>query len=716
MGKKLNILTADFETTTVVKRDGETHKEYRERIKDFRAQVYSWAICKRNCLDDYEIKDGISIFSFLEYVSELEDDSMMFFHNGAKFDLHFIAPYLSAMGYKQLVVFNETLETILTTEQMNKLTDSEDVYWGDQVIVEKPRRLKEGEYTMLVDGSFKIMEMKIGLKSTKRTKGIRKNRSLIIRDSNLLFPSSLKGYGETLNHAYKTDRFSKMELEGGYLRTETYNSYEEFVNDGNEQEYLHKDVIVLSEFLHMMNETLPFNKWKITAAGTTYHIWKYDFFGKRLVEKALQREDATITVQEKKDGFKVYWNKITKKRTPYRKVVDYEFNKVLPSKWLNGYWLDGIEKNYTYLHQAYDGGLTMSNPDLAGKLQEDILYIDINSSYPTQMMFGKFPYGVPTVGDSGIDSDLKLYELDVEHAVNKTGLPFIYQMLNETSNKQYMYEIKHHNQLITDVELERFKKYYEGDYSYECIASFNSVDGKDLFGEFIDTFYDMKANAKSPAEKIFAKLMLNSLYGKYGQDIDRSSKMYINGEWINHSQTIDAKYYLPIAVWITAYARMYMVDATGNKFENVVVLDTDSLSIKVPSEIFNGGEKEIKTFLENNYDVEIDGDILGGWDIEYKAKSMIARRAKQYMLTTQEGKKVVKFAGLRLNKEEIDKLNYDEFIYGKKGIKQLRPYRTPTGLVLEDYEKELKAIWEYNLNPSYWFKNEEEFRKDIEKR
>jgi hypothetical protein len=47
-------------------------------------------------------------------------------------------------------------------------------------------------------------------------------------------------------------------------------------------------------------------------------------------------------------------------------------------------------------------------------------------------------------------------------------------------------------------------------------------------------------------------------------------------------------------------------------------------------------------------------------------------------------------------------------------LTQLRPFRTPTGLVLEDYDKELKPVWEYNLNPDYHFKDEKTFLENVD--
>jgi hypothetical protein len=171
------------------------------------------------------------------------------------------------MGYKQLIIRDKNLSEVspFGYENMSQ--------YKDVVFEKKYRKFKPMEYSMLVDGSHKIMEMKIALNSTKRKKdGTKEQRLLLVRDSNLMFPAKLSDYGGSLNKNYSTDRFKKFELEGGYTREKVYDNYDEFVDDKNERDYLHRDVIILSEFLHMMIEVLPFHKWKMTAAGTAYSI------------------------------------------------------------------------------------------------------------------------------------------------------------------------------------------------------------------------------------------------------------------------------------------------------------------------------------------------------------------------------------------------------------------------------------------------------------
>ena len=71
---------------------------------------------------------------------------------------------------------------------------------------------------------------------------------------------------------------------------------------------------------------------------------------------------------------------------------------------------------------------------------------------------------------------------------------------------------------------------------------------------------------------------------------------------------------------------------------------------------------------------------------------MIFRRAKQYYFVNDKNEKTLKVAGLRLNNIQLEKMSFNDFVMGVDKLEQLRPFRTPTGLILETYEKKLKPV------------------------
>lgn len=727
--RKQHILSCDFETTSLNRNDYKNDEDYQLALETFTPEVYDWVIVLRKNnvdstkpdIDNYIVKYDIGIESFFDTIMNLDQDYTMYFHNGSKFDLHFLLPYLYKRGMKELVV------------QKNDLSDlSKFTFEGEYdnlTIVEKGRLLEFGEYSTLVDDGHKIMEMKIALPSKKG----KKHRILTIRDTNLMFPSKLKDYGVSLNKQYKTDFFTKQEI--SYTRSEKYNSIEELQNDGNELSYLIMDGIILIEFIYMMTEILPFNKWKMTAAGTAYNIWKYDFFGKQLLEDKVKNGEIETFIPERSKGdYKLYRYKGRGKWKSSTSLINNLFDKVFPISWLDSFTIDGLISNFICITPSYQGGLTMANPDYAGKILYSIIYCDINSSYPDRMFNGIFPKGNPILTEPKDKSKYRiLYNVYVKDAINSKGVPFLYDFVNGKSDKGKCYpkHIKNKKYILTDEELERVYKYYEGDISHEFLVAFETISGKEIFGKYIDYFYDLKAEGKEEgnvAKVIYAKLMLNSLYGKFGQDIERNSRIYVNGEWEQFSTISDPKFYFPLAIWITSYARMKIVDATGFNYHLNAYIDTDSISVLAPSDLDLRDKNKVKEYIESNMNMELDKTKLGAWDIEHLIYKMRTRRAKQYYFVDIDGVPHIKFAGLRISEwedeskyskdtipkdlnKDLKRINFENFVYGIKGFYQLRPNRLPSGILLEEYEKQIKPIWEYDLNPSYWFSNEEEFKK-----
>ena len=83
---------------------------------------------------------------------------------------------------------------------------------------------------------------------------------ITFKDTMLQFPSSLAGYGDSLNAQFNTDRYTKLDLGGGYTRSELYETKKELEDDGNELDYLDRDVTILVTFMEVMNEVVPIKK------------------------------------------------------------------------------------------------------------------------------------------------------------------------------------------------------------------------------------------------------------------------------------------------------------------------------------------------------------------------------------------------------------------------------------------------------------------------
>jgi hypothetical protein len=105
-------------------------------------------------------------------------------------------------------------------------------------------------------------------------------------------------------------------------------------------------------------------------------------------------------------------------------------------------FIDGFSSNFSFIHDAYQGGLTMANPSHAGKIVKNVILLDIKSSYPDKMLNRYFPYGTPTIGDDNNPESIKLINLKIENVNNNYGIPFLFDLVKVNEGKHYPKNIK----------------------------------------------------------------------------------------------------------------------------------------------------------------------------------------------------------------------------------------------------------------------------------
>ena len=661
-------ISADFETIS-------------DKINNI---IYSWAINNPYEKGDkitktYVVKKGyaygIDMKGFLEYIYSLKNKFYIFFHNGAKFDLSFILPTLKENGYVQYI------------QETNELISLKSNKWKDEISQPK-RDLVSKEYTILLE-SNKIFELNIATQKNGRGNIILQQ----FRDSNLIFPNTLKGYGEQIGLEKKDNDNYKMKV---------YKSVKDLENDKLEFKYLIRDVDILQKYLENMHTKFDSRFWEITSAATAYKQWVL-IQGENLLQNEIKEKK--IKVIKKSDTFNLYV-KGRMKPLPSNYWHRTLLKQVFPVDWQNEKH-ELYETIHSYMSNWYKGGITQVNPFYKGVLIDNIMSIDINSSYPSIMNSNlPLPYGIP-VNEKIKGYDLGLFELEVYIPIpNTKGMPFIGTMsgLRLVYHKNLPEGIYY----LTGTELKRFKRHYNYKGKCKIIGKyyFRSKPAKETFGIYIDKFYNLKNLAKQKNDKpneIINKLLLNSLYGKFG------TKSMREGCWFNPDNNLyekdlsigKANKYLPIAIWITAYARMKIVDAIDKKYKHFLYCDTDSIFI------------DALNF--NKFNVHMDKEKLGAWDYELLKGYGIVRRAKQYLYYGEnikgEGLAKLAYAGLSINPEEFKKETiFLHFVEGTLIPDQIRGVRTPTGKVIEEYEKEIKPIWDkYYVDKQDWFKNEKEY-------
>lgn len=181
-----------------------------------------------------------------------------------------------------------------------------------------------------------------------------------------------------------------------------------------------------------------------------------------------------------------------------------------------------------------------------------------------------------------------------------------------------------------------------------------------IFYEYASDMSQKKENAKENNNKVmylFYKLLGNSLYGKFAQQIDKWEKTFdfegngvinyfgkdikvktiFNNSWISTEKRDGSLTSITISSHITAYARMYLLKLL-EKAKNPIYCDTDSLFIP---------ESDL-----SKYEKMIHKSKLGMLDIEYEDIEFQAKLPKVYSFT-KNGQTYNKRKGIPKKSREI---------------------------------------------------------------
>ena len=343
------------------------------------------------------------------------------------------------------------------------------------------------------------------------------------------------------------------------------------------------------------------------------------------------------------------------------------------------------------IRKSYKGGFTYLNECYVEKETEKGIVLDVNSLYPSVMMYEKLPFGDPLFFEGKYEKDL-LYPLYIQTISCsfelKSGMIPTIQIKNNLSFIPNEYVKSSGGDIVTltltNIDLELFLDHYNVyDLKYHNGWKFKAVKG--LFTNYIEFWSNKKIEAKKNNNKvlyIISKLMLNSLYGKFGLNPNVQGKFpYLNEEGIVkyglYSKQIRKSIYIPVASFITSYARFKTI-TTSQKIKDFTIKnynkdfyiysDTDSIHL------LDIDENILKSF------VEIDDYKLGAWKLESKFKKGKFIRQKCYIEEGYDDEINVTIAGLPKNLGKY--VNFDNF---KKGFEILK----------DDNEKQHKLTFKH---------------------
>lgn len=347
------------------------------------------------------------------------------------------------------------------------------------------------------------------------------------------------------------------------------------------------------------------------------------------------------------------------------------------------------------IRRSYRGGFTYLNPIYKNKEVGEGEVLDVNSLYPSVMYEKILPFGEPFfyVGKYVEDKVYPLYiqRITCSFKIKEGKIPTIQIKHSRFVDNEYLTDSGEEPVALTltSIDLELFLEQYDvWDLEYESGWKFKGMRG--LFTEYIDKWIKVKNDATISGNKGMrqvAKIMLNSLYGKFATSLDVQSKIpYLENDIVKYKLgekgTKDGVY-LPMGAFITAYARDKTIrtsqaikDYSIKKYgiDMYCYSDTDSIHTILPIE-------ELVQFCE------IDDVELGKWAHESHFTRAKFIRQKTY-LEEIDGEINITCAGLPARC--YDQVTWENFKEGLKVDGKLTFHHVRGGVILKETEFTLK--------------------------
>jgi len=373
------------------------------------------------------------------------------------------------------------------------------------------------------------------------------------------------------------------------------------------------------------------------------------------------------------------------------------------------------KEEYDFCKRGFFGGRTEVFKLFKSWTDEEIKngthgkYIDIQSLYPSVQFFDDLPCGIPVWDNDPnvvdyaeyINSHYGYIECDIICPDN-LHIP----LLPEKKNNKLMFDLVNKIKAVySSIEL---KRALEIGYKITKIYKSLSFDkSNDMFKGYIQNFLKIKTESagyegddidayiqryynncgvlldknkikKNSGMKLLAKICLNSLWGKFGQNDELPTTNYIkNDAWfkllkrhinnevelknevlidedtlyVSYIEKIEAKTSLmttniALAGFTTANARLRLYKELYKLDDRVIYCDTDSI---------------IYEYRKNEYNTQ-EGDCLGEWELEENGdlKNVYALAPKTYGYTSLDGEQKYKCKGITLNSGNKHNFTFDK--------------------------------------------------------
>ena len=339
--------------------------------------------------------------------------------------------------------------------------------------------------------------------------------------------------------------------------------------------------------------------------------------------------------------------------------------------------LDGVDKQ---LRKAYKGGFTYAAEKFRGKVVGPISTYDVNSLYPYVMYTRPLPYGEPTMRYGDLpDEGLWIARVVVQGSVKPEHIPCIQIKSSfRFSPTEYVTVIDEPVELwVTSVDWALWNDQYDLDVlEIGEVYVFDSASG--IFTNYIDHYMEIKKKSTG-GKRTIAKLMLNSLYGKFGTNPDATRKVpSLDDEGALKLRLGDqeekATIYVPLAAFVTAWARDVTIRSAQSNFDTFAYADTDSMHLVGDGEPVG---------------IRVDSAELGAWKLEGRWDDGLYAHAKCY---TERLGDCFESHVAGMPADMADRVRYEHYLTDTVFHGKLVPRQVPGGVVLEKRDFTLKGV------------------------
>lgn len=309
---------------------------------------------------------------------------------------------------------------------------------------------------------------------------------------------------------------------------------------------------------------------------------------------------------------------------------------------------------FDFIKQGYTGGRV----DVIKTYGENLYYYDVNSLYPTVYSSKPMPTGSPKWFTGNIldiyPQAFGFFKCEIE-SPSELKIPLLQTHVKTKNGTRTMAPL---GQWVDILFSEEAKLAMDFGYKIKVIEGY-TFEKEVVFDKYAQDMFDIKqSHDSSHPMYLISKLLLNSLYGKFGMTVDLFkhaivdnsnlsdilSRDYVenvidldNGESLISIKPVRNEYNdqtilnvsIGIAASITAYSRIHMSQFLQSKDYNVYYTDTDSIVT----------DKALRdSFI---------GKGLGQLKLEYNIAKGVFLAPKVYSIINDLGKVVTKVKGLK---------------------------------------------------------------------